>query len=360
MAYVDPAHKWLAHLDRVAAWQVGKHPAPVTVEWDLSNRCSLGCQFCHFAYTHTRGPLAGKRPKPEGAIDGGDLADVRLVRRTLSEMSALGVKAVVWTGGGEPTLHPFFAAVVEHAWAAGLEQGLYTHGGHIAPALAEQLKTSLKWVVVSLDAADAADYVARKNVSEEWFGRAGEGVKRLACAPGKAKIGASYLLDKDNWRDAERMMKHGLSLGADYVTFRPIVEYDINDPTKAIGDRSWISEFIAQSPVIDEWGGERDEIEFLPERFIAYRDWKRSYPVCYGIGLHSTITPNGKVWTCPNTREFPGYELGDLRTETFEAIWDRHTGERADLSKCRVLCRLHMLNESLWEARRPREHANFL
>jgi len=34
-----------------------------------------------------------------------------------------------------------------------------------------------------------------------------------------------------------------LSLGADYVTFRPIVEYDINNPAEAVGDRSWVTEF---------------------------------------------------------------------------------------------------------------------
>jgi hypothetical protein len=47
MTYINPRAKPLAHLDRLAAWQKGGMAPPVTLEWDLSNRCSLGCAACH-------------------------------------------------------------------------------------------------------------------------------------------------------------------------------------------------------------------------------------------------------------------------------------------------------------------------
>lgn len=46
-AYIDPPGKLYANLDRVAEIQKGGTPAPVNVEIDLSNRCSLGCSWCH-------------------------------------------------------------------------------------------------------------------------------------------------------------------------------------------------------------------------------------------------------------------------------------------------------------------------
>ena len=55
--YIEPKLKLFAHLDRLAALQRGENPPPVNVEMDLSNRCSLGCEYCHFAYTHTKGPV---------------------------------------------------------------------------------------------------------------------------------------------------------------------------------------------------------------------------------------------------------------------------------------------------------------
>ena len=80
MSYIDPRVKVLAHCDRLGEWQAGLKPAPVTVEWYLSNRCVLGCQDCHFAHTHSRGPwVARSRALPMAFAGTGDLADVALV-----------------------------------------------------------------------------------------------------------------------------------------------------------------------------------------------------------------------------------------------------------------------------------------
>ncbi len=60
MTYINPRQKVLWHTDRLHELRTtGTTSAPVNVEIDLSNRCSHGCRWCRFAYTHTRGPLAG-------------------------------------------------------------------------------------------------------------------------------------------------------------------------------------------------------------------------------------------------------------------------------------------------------------
>ena len=45
MAYISPT-KALQHVDRLALWKQGRKASPVTIEWDLSNRCYLGCEAC--------------------------------------------------------------------------------------------------------------------------------------------------------------------------------------------------------------------------------------------------------------------------------------------------------------------------
>ena len=83
--YIAPS-KAFAHLDRLTAWGRGDHPAPVTLEWDLTERCHLGCQSCHFAHTHVRGPWASRdRRLPVGWAGVGDLADHILVQRGLRQ-----------------------------------------------------------------------------------------------------------------------------------------------------------------------------------------------------------------------------------------------------------------------------------
>jgi MoaA/NifB/PqqE/SkfB family radical SAM enzyme len=352
MKYIG-ADKILAHLDRVQGWRDGRKPAPINIEWDLSNRCSRGCSFCHFAYTHTRGPLTGAH-KPTGATSGGDLADPGMIVRALGEVAAAGVQGVVWTGGGEPTLHPQFDAIAERAGALGLAQGMYTHGGHIDAQRAALIKQAFAWVVVSLDRADETSYQAYKG---RGFAASCDGIRRLAAAAGPCTVGVSFLLDGTSWHDAPRMLELARSLGATYTTFRPMIEFDVHAPGALIDDRSWITE---AEPMLRAFAAMPD-VECDPDRFLMTRDWHgRSYRVCRGIRYNTTITPDGRVWVCPNRREFPGSSLGDLSVESFADVWARHPGQWTDFADCRAMCRLHLLNVTLDAIETPRLHPSFV
>lgn len=354
--YIAPS-KVFAHLDRLAGWKAGEKPAPVTVEWDLSNRCSLGCQFCHFAHTHTKGPWASReRAAPGGFDTGGDLADVTLVRRGLTQMAAAGVKGVIWSGGGEPTLHPHWQEIVAHASSLGLEQGMYTLGGHFNEQSAHLLAGCLTWVVVSLDACDAETYATEKRVPAERFEAACRGIVLLAIEK-RPVVGVSFLLHGGNWQRAPEMLELARKLGASYATFRPTIQTSPDNPTVPLDDRQWVTD---ATPTLEALSHHAD-VELDVARFHEYRDWVgRSYSTCYGIRLNATITPDGRVWVCPQRRGIPGSEVGDLRVESFRALWDRHVGQWTDFSGCRAMCRLHLLNETLATVYEPRQHEAFL
>jgi MoaA/NifB/PqqE/SkfB family radical SAM enzyme len=358
VTYIDPRGKPLAHLDRLAAWQKGGMAPPVTLEWDLSNRCSLGCAACHFAHSHTRGPWAHRqRDVPVGQDRGGDLAPTTATLRALEASRDFGIRAVVWTGGGEPTLHPSWRQIVAHAHACGLQQGMYTLGGHLTPESAAELSAVATWVVVSLDADTPGVYAAEKGVSEARFDAACQGVRWLS--EGRAKVGVSFLLHATNWPRVHAMRALAERLGADYVTFRPTVTTSPADPATPLGDRAWVD---AALPLLRGFGVD-SFVEVDPLRFEQWRDWtpaRRGYDACHGIKLSATVTPDLRVWVCPNRREEPGSCLGTLDLDTWPEIWARHPRAWTDFRRCRALCRLHPVNETLAGVYAPREHEAFI
>lgn len=353
MTFIDPAAKLLQHVDRIAAIKAGARPAPVSVELDLSNRCSLGCSWCHFSWTHVRGPLAGKSPKPAGAIPGGDLMDTELALSIIDQLAAAEVRSLTFTGGGESTLHPDFDRII--AYTAGkIETGIYTHAGHIDEARASLLKRTLTFVYASLDAADAADYKRDKGVDR--FAAACAGVRRLAHADGAATIGVGFLLTAKNWHRAGEMVALSRELGADYAQFRPTILYEQASPAAPAENTEWLNEAVAHLGwLMDEPG-----VEIDLERFSNYRDWTgHGYETCWWSGLQTVITPNGKMFTCVNKREHASAELGDLSVEPFTEIWARHRLAAVDGS-CRVACRGHLSNLALDQMMRPAPHAAFV
>lgn len=356
---IDPRNKVLWHVDRLAAIKQGKKPAPVNVEIDTSFRCSLGCQSCHFAYTHTRGPLAGKRDKPHNAIPGGDLIDYELAKSIIIQLKMFGVRSVTWTGGGEPTLHPQFNDIIRFTKVHNMPQGIYTHGGHIDQERAELMKQAMTWVYVSLDECTPEQYRQIKGVPN--FHKACQGVKNLVAAKGNATIGIGFLLHPGNWQQTDDMIRLGLDeLGADYVQFRPTVLYDQEQPDKPDEDTSWLSPVIAKLETYkDEVVGGRVLAD--TERFQMYQEWNgRPYSTCHWAALQTVITPNGKVWTCVNKREHAGAELGDLSVDTFADIWQSAGGACRVDEACRTMCRGHIPNLTLDAVMTEPEHANFI
>jgi len=354
--FINPAAKTLGHIDRIVDWRRGIKRAPVTVEWDLSNRCTLGCEACHFAHTHTRGPWAVKdRMLPMAFDNGGDLADLNLVKRGLSQMARAGVQAVVWSGGGEPTTHPRWRYAVTAARRRNLEQGMYTLGGHLTDTDAGFLSDYLTWVVVSLDCADAATYAREKGVPASRFDDACNGVWKLSG--GKATVGVSFLLHSKNWYRMEDMVELGRSLGANYVTFRPAIHTSAAEPMVATDDRGWITNALPALSRVATYA----DVECDVDRFVAYRDWAgHGYDACQGPQLSTTITPDGRVWVCPQRRGVVGSALGDLRLESFADIWARHPGRWKVDRDCRVMCRLHLVNQQMAALEAPRAHEAFV
>ena len=126
MNILNPQSKLLWHGDRVKSWLEGATPPPVLVEIAPVGYCNASCPWCFF----------------KDKNDGGRI-DPKVMLNTLRVLKWRGVKAVNWTGGGEPTIHPDFESFVYRAKELGLEQGLFTNAYVEVPNL-------FKWVRVSL------------------------------------------------------------------------------------------------------------------------------------------------------------------------------------------------------------------
>lgn len=354
--FINPSAKLFQHMDTLAAIKRGERPAPRNVEFFLSCRCGHGCSWCHYAYTHTKGPLAGKVAKPAGAIPSGDLMDVNLAKNILCQLKAAGVKSITWSGGGEPTLHPDFnhLAMYTHG-LLGLEQGLYTHGGHIDERRAMLLRQKLAWVYVSLDECTPEAFKVSKGVDR--FDAVLDGIRRLVAAEGKAAIGVGFLLHKDNWRDTHRMVSLGKELGVDYVQFRPTILYQQDAPGELAENPNWITNAMAH---LGAYQGDPFVTADI-DRFRQYRDWQgHGYQKCYWSALQTVISPNGRVWRCTNKTEHPSALLGDLSEEPFADVWARSGGPCSVDAECRVMCIGHAKNPTLESIMADVPHANFI
>ncbi len=353
MNYINPHSKVIKHLDRLSALQKGDRCYPINAEIDLSNRCNLRCSWCDFAYTHSKSPWANKCTKPEGYIETGDLMTWLVADKILDELRGAGVTSITWTGGGEPLTNPEAVEIFKTAHELGFQQGIYTNGTLIDYHNAEALKELMTWIYISLDAYDRRGYTISKG---KGFAAACHAVSMLKMIEGQATVGAGFLINCDNYRHVSEMYTLGIDLGADYIQFRPVVNYDQDMPGVVNSDSVWLEN--AMNYLVQLRG--KAKLEFDLERFRALRHWRgHGYKRCYWAQLQTSITPNGKVWTCINKRGHRGAEIGDLTTQNFKEIWDA-VPETCVNADCRILCRGHFANLTINEIMRKEPHTNFI
>jgi hypothetical protein len=194
--------------------------SPLSVNLDLTTACNYACDHCVDA----------------DILNKGVRFDLDQVFESLSLMTARGLRTVIVIGGGEPTVHPRFAAAIRHIKSLGLSVGLVTNGSRLdrVREVAEEF-TAGDWIRLSLDSGRDGTFQAmhrpRKPITLEQICAGVAGIK--GCNP-QLSIGFSFIV---TWRgctandtsihenlnemvDAARLAK---ASGFDYISYKPFL-----------------------------------------------------------------------------------------------------------------------------------------
>lgn len=151
----------------------------------------------------------------------------------LEDCRDLGVKGIVFQGGGEPTVHYRFREVFSKACSYvsdGVKAALISNGVRINQELAE-IVVRAAWVRISLDAATEETYCSIRRADKTHWAKAKQAVRNLREQRDKQKtdcvIGVGFVVTPDNWKEAFEAAKLAKELGAD--NFRISAQFSNED-----------------------------------------------------------------------------------------------------------------------------------
>jgi len=216
-AYSDLKAAW--HLDRIAAIREGSQVAPVELQFILSDLCNQDCFFC--AYRSEIGLSQeqfvehkdGKRiHNPNRMIPKAKALEI------LNDAASMGVKSVIFTGGGEPTVHPHHMELFEHALKLGLKCSLNTNGIVLRKGW-EDVLPRFTYVRVSVDAGSAEDYARVRRVKPESYQKALDHLTQMAelCGANGCLVGTGFVVTPDNYENLVEGVRNIRRTGASYV-----------------------------------------------------------------------------------------------------------------------------------------------
>jgi hypothetical protein len=283
--------KVAVHEERIEAYLKGENIYPVTMEMDLTQRCTRACPQCPYASTKTPGLTL----------------DLPFLERLFGILGP-HVPGLVLSGG-EATFVPHFPETVALARTKGFQQIAVISNGSLLHV--SKVQDALLRYVTSIRVS-MYDW---QNGDSEYFTSTLEKVHRLRNRIEKEgsplEIGAS-ILTRTEWNGQyEHVGNMALQAGVDWVYFHPFcVDWEEKRPTQA--DQSGVLEAIEQ---FRQHTPKDANIQVPYER---YSSEPLHFNKLHGSHFLIQVGADGCNYAGPECKYEPDYRLLDLKAYTKE------------------------------------------
>jgi radical SAM protein with 4Fe4S-binding SPASM domain len=297
--------------------------APLMVVWNFTQRCNMACKHCY--------QDAGRRADDELPFD-----DQRRIVDALARRDC----AMIAFSGGEPLMSPTFLPVARYAADRGLHLTVATNGTLLTPdKVAEMVDSGIRYAEISLDSTDPAKHDAWRGNPGFWE-RAVAGIRSAVAQPG-IKCGVAMTVTRWNLGEMEPMLEWCIAEGVDTFyafNFIPtgraagLADQDLS-PAERERMLAVLQKYLA--------GGRISLMSSAPQYGRACMELgDPAGPVNtghYGHGggrmtrilaryvggcgagrCYMAVQPNGDATPCV----FMPIRLGNLRTDSFETVWN--------------------------------------
>ncbi|MFC1730006.1 radical SAM protein [candidate division KSB1 bacterium] len=358
----DIQQKILWHQDRINKWLKDETVYPITIEIDPSNACNERCIWCCW----------------EEHRNDKTVMSWELIEKIIKDLAKVGVKGLIWTGGGEPLVNKHVPKGMELAKSLGMENGMFTNGILMTPNILPTIVKCCTWIRISLGAATAETF--KKCHGTDDFNKIINNIKEFMKLKKELNkdiaIGISMMVHPENYHELYDEAKMAKELGVDYFQGKPLNQMGSEDMKwwngkviplfKKAKDELEDDDFriLTAQYTQDKYGDEGSKFlsDITPSLEVAEEEKKK----CYVHNFVTAITANGDVAFCKNLRDRKEFILGNLKTQTMEEIWNsdrrKELIKKINTDQCAVFCQNGRLNQILRYMKKPdnKKHPNFL
>jgi MoaA/NifB/PqqE/SkfB family radical SAM enzyme len=348
-------NKLLWHMDRIHKWLKGERVVPILIDIGATKKCQLRCVYCYGAYQQMTNEV----------IPG------NILIKLCHDAPLLGIKAMTFTGDGEPTLNPAIYDAVSMGKSHGLDIGFATNGIAINDDQNKILMENLTWCRYNFSAGTPESYKLIHGAGSVIFNKVLFNIKKSVEIKTKfnlpVTIGLQMVLMPECRKDIPIISKMALDYGVDYFVIKQFSDpgsgiKSTYDQTK-VDDAEWVQTLREAEQM------STDKTQIIVKWAHLKRKGERAYDRCIDCPFIFQISGNSRCYPCGFLFNHENYCYGDLKTQSLEEIltgdryWTiiKHMAEDFDVHKeCHGSCRHDETNLFLWNYLHAPKHINFI
>lgn len=139
-SFTSTGDKILFHKQAISDLR-NKRNHPIVLHIMPTEVCNLRCVFCSVAQRGANGKL---------------LSDLKMsqIKKVVGNFKKMGLKAVILSGGGEPTMYPYINELLEFLHKEKLEVGMISNGAMLTKKVKPRNLNYLTWLRISINSLD--------------------------------------------------------------------------------------------------------------------------------------------------------------------------------------------------------------
>lgn len=328
------------HLDRIETLRRGDRPVPVHVQLVLSDLCNQDCSFC--AYRMSSGlsrELFGtaETHNPNRKITTDKAAEI------IRDCASLGVKAIQFTGGGEPTVHRDHEMLFGLAQSLGMQTALVTNGVRLKPTKAF---LGMTWVRVSVDAGTSETYSRIRGVSQDHWHKVWNNIRAFAYEY-TGTLGVGFVVTNENWQEMGSAALAAKDAGASNIRLGAVFSTDGEGYYGALRDQiaaeaARVEQCFSQGTPL---GDGFQAINLFGRRLNDLHDGSPTDPFCGYQHFTTYIGADLNVYRCCNTAYTKAGTIASLKDQRLTDVLPiRDTFDARGCKYCQFNQQNHIIN----------------
>ncbi|MFH1673085.1 MAG: radical SAM protein [Pseudomonadota bacterium] len=305
--------------EKLKALTEGRVTPPIHVRLKPINACNHRCFYCCYRSDSLYlGELMNEK----------DMIPHEKMREIVKDMADLGVRAVTFTGGGEPLIYPYFAETASLMLDKGIKIASLTNGSALSGEVAEVLAEGASWVRVSIDAADGETLAKTRNISPGEFDRIVHNIEEFADNKhADCELGINFIVTKLNCDSVYNFIKFMKEKGVNHVKVSECVV-----STKGVDNNEYHKEHI--NKVLAQINRAEDELSNdtfkVVNKFHDFDDkYEKQYATCPFITFLNVIAADLTVYTCQDKAYTETGILGSLKDKPLAELWTSNEYKQA-------------------------------
>ncbi|MBF0308874.1 MAG: radical SAM protein [Magnetococcales bacterium] len=309
MATLYSSLKFLRFQEHLQALRQQTVVAPVHIRIKPTNRCNHDCWYCAYKVSHLS---LGETMAEKDAIPQGKMF------RIIDDVVAMGVKAVTFSGGGEPLIYKPLPECVERLAKGGVRVASLTNGANLKGRIAEAFARYGTWVRISIDAWDDDSYSLARHIPLGSFTRVADNIRAFTSRSTACVLGISFIVTTDNHTHLLEACRRFKDLGVNHVKV-----------SGAVVANSGAENNRYHAPIKDEVRRQIDQaLKLSDARFSVINHYHeleerfdKHYTFCPFLQFLTVIGADLNVYTCQDKAYTTSGLLGSIRERSFREFW---------------------------------------